>query len=219
MFAEPPKLFARIATAIEELMSVSLIEFRSDQLVMEPARFSVVQFDAILGAGVFAQDSDHRLQLLRGEIVIMTPPNPLHDDVVSLANVWAISLLGGLSPPTEVRCQSSMELASQDSVVLPAVAFVRSQSYSQRRPTPTNTRLVIEISGASLAYDLGEKMRLYAQAGVAEYWVIDVPHRALIVHLDPTNDRYRSVMTFAEHQRVEATNLPGIWLVLSTLFR
>ncbi len=48
-----------------------------------PARFSVAQFDAMIDAGVFSAETDRRIQLLNGEIVIVTPPNPLHDDVVS----------------------------------------------------------------------------------------------------------------------------------------
>ena len=49
-----------------------------------PARFSIAQFDAMIDAGVFSAESDRQIQLLNGEIVMMTPPNPLHDDVVGL---------------------------------------------------------------------------------------------------------------------------------------
>ena len=49
-----------------------------------PARFSVAQFDAMIDAGVFSAETDRQIQLLNGEIVFMTPPNPLHDDVVGL---------------------------------------------------------------------------------------------------------------------------------------
>lgn len=47
-----------------------------------PARFSVAQFDAMIHAGVFSAETDRQIQLLNGEIVIMTPSNPLHDDAV-----------------------------------------------------------------------------------------------------------------------------------------
>jgi len=33
---------------------------------------------------------------------------------------------------------------------------------------------VIEVADASLSYDLDTKLRLYQQAGIANYWVVDV---------------------------------------------
>ena len=58
-----------------------------------PARFSIAQFDAMIDAGVFSAESDRQIQLLNGEIVIMTPPNPLHDDVVGLPVVSLTRIL------------------------------------------------------------------------------------------------------------------------------
>lgn len=48
------------------------------------ARFSIAQCDAMIDAGVFSTETDRQIHLRNGEIVIMTPPNPRHDDVVQL---------------------------------------------------------------------------------------------------------------------------------------
>ncbi len=184
-----------------------------------PARFSVAQFDAMINAGVFSAENDRQIQLLNGEIVIMTPPNPLHDDVVGLLSAWAFGELHKSQGNFEVRVQLSMDLASQNSVVLPDLMFVAPHSYSTHRPTASETRLLIEVSDTTLAYDLGEKMRMYAAENVFEYWVIDIPHRSLIVHLDPAAGRYRSVQTFAEHEVVNSKSLADVSLSVSRLFR
>lgn len=184
-----------------------------------PARFSVVQFDAMIDAGVFSEETDRQIQLLNGEIVIMTPPNPLHDDVVGLLSAWAFGELHRSQENVEVRVQLSMDLAKQNSVVLPDLMFVAPRSYSARRPTASDTRLLIEVSDTTLVYDLGDKMRMYAAENVVEYWVIDIPHRSLIVHLDPATGRYRSVQTFAEHELVNSKSLTDVSLSVSRLFR
>ncbi|MBC7964595.1 MAG: Uma2 family endonuclease [Fuerstia sp.] len=184
-----------------------------------PARFSVAQFDAMIDAGVFSAETDRQLQLLNGEIVIMTPPNPMHDDVVGLLSAWAFDELHKSRENFEVRVQLSMDLASQNSVVLPDLLFVAPRSYSTRRPTASDTRLLIEVSDTTLVYDLGDKMRMYAAENVVEYWVIDIPHRSLIVHLDSAAGRFRSVQTFAEHELVHSKSLADVSLSVSRLFR
>lgn len=184
-----------------------------------PARFSVAQFDAMIDAGVFSAETDRQIQLLNGEIVIMTPPNPLHDDVVGLLSAWAFGELHTSRENFEVRVQLSMDLAKQSSVVLPDLMFVAPRSYSIRRPTASDTRLLIEVSDTTLVYDLGDKMRMYAAENVVEYWVIDIPHRSLIVHLDPAEGRYRSVQTFGEHELVDSKSLADVSLSVSRLFR
>lgn len=184
-----------------------------------PARFSIAQFDAMIEAGIFSDDTDRQIQLVNGEIVIMTPPNPLHDDVVGLLSAWAFGQLRDSRHDLEIRVQLSMDLARQSSVVLPDLMFVAHRSYSARRPTASDTHLMIEVSDTTLAYDLGDKMRMYANENVGEYWVIDIPHRSLIVHRDPAAGRYRSVQTFDEHQPVQSETLSDVTLLISTLFR
>ena len=184
-----------------------------------PARFSIAQFDGMIDAGVFLNETDRQIQLLNGEIMIMTPPSPRHDDVVRLLSAWAFEQNLHSQETHEVCVQLSMNLHEQNSVVLPDLMFVVHQSYSSRRPNASDTRLLVEVSDTTLAYDLGKKMCMYAEANVAEYWVIDIPHRALTVHRDPAAGRYRSVQTFDEHASVSPVFLPEASLSVGQLFR
>lgn|GEM_PF-5039628 len=49
--------------------------------------------------------------------------------------------------------------------------------------------------------------------------MIDIPHRSLIVHLDPVAGRYRRVQTFAEHELVSSQSVTDVSLSVSRLFR
>jgi Uma2 family endonuclease len=55
---------------------------------------------------------------------------------------------------------------------------------------PSTAALVIEVSVSSLRRDLGQKPLLYSRAGVAEYWVVDLDGRRIVVHgVPPGNGR------------------------------
>lgn len=91
-------------------------------------------------------------------------------------------------------------------------------SYPARFSASDFDRL-IEVADSTLHHDLNDKRDLFAEAGVPEYWVVDIPHRLLIAHLDQQQGRYRSIQTFDEHQNVRPQLIPEIQLAVATLFR
>ena len=147
------------------------------------------------------------------------PPNPLHDDVIQLLTRWAFQLQPTVKMNCEVRVQLSMDCTEQASVPSPDLMLVKPQSYARRRPTASDTLLLVEVADSSLPYDLGGKLRLYAEAAVGEYWVIDIPHRSLVVHTDPADGRYRNVRTYGEHEEAHSKMVEGAVLVPGILFR
>ena len=86
-------------------------------------------------------------------------------------------------------------------------------------PQPADLRLVVEFSDTSLRFDLGAKARLYARAGIPDYWVLDVNGPRLIVHRDPVDERYRSVAAYGEDESVAPLAAPGSELNVASVFR
>jgi Uma2 family endonuclease len=78
--------------------------------------------------------------------------------------------------------------------------------------------VMIEIADETLALDLGQKARLYASAGIAEYWVLDVADKALIVHTEPTESRYGNIRTLRAPDRVNALLEPALSVAVADLF-
>jgi len=76
-------------------------------------------------------------------------------------------------------------------------------------PQPQDLDLVVEIPDTSLAFDLTVKAALYARAGIAEYWVLDVPGRRLIVHRDPQSGQYGALTAYNEQEGVAPLGAPG----------
>jgi Uma2 family endonuclease len=78
----------------------------------------------------------------------------------------------------------------------------RSREFQVAIPRPRDLRLVIEISGSTLGFDLTTRAELYARAGIVEYWVVDVAARRLVGHRDPREGLYHSVTAYGEEETV-----------------
>jgi Uma2 family endonuclease len=121
-----------------------------------------------------------RYELIHGEIVTMPPPNEPHTCCISL--VFA-ALQFVFSAGYYVRNQGSL-LVSDGTCVVPDIAVVlgNPREYSTR---PSTALLVVEVSDSSYVFDITVKAELYATAGIAEYWIVDLNARRLVVLRDP----------------------------------
>jgi len=85
-------------------------------------------------------------------------------------------------------------------------------------PQPADLRLVVEISDATLGFDLRVKAPLYARAGIFEYWVVDISARRIIVHRDPQDGAYRSIEAYSEQEAVNPLASPSDAFPVSSAF-
>ncbi|HPH65417.1 MAG TPA: Uma2 family endonuclease [Kofleriaceae bacterium] len=159
-----------------------------------------VEYEQLTELGMFG---DEKIELLRGALVRMSPQGPYHANVVAkLTNVLASMLY----PRFEVRPQLPFS-ADDTSMPEPDIMIVEATG-SLTSPHPSRTLLIIEVSVSSLRLDRGLKAEIYSQAGVPEYWIIDIVHRKIIVHRDPRDDGYASVQTVVDGDALTPLNLP-----------
>ena len=159
-----------------------------------------VEYEQLTELGMFG---DEKIELLRGALVRMSPQGPYHANVVAkLTNVLASMLY----PRFEVRPQLPFS-ADDTSMPEPDIMIVEATG-SLTSPHPSRTLLMIEVSVSSLRLDRGLKAEIYSQAGVPEYWIIDIVHRKIIVHRDPRDDGYASVQTVVDGDALTPLNLP-----------
>ena len=69
--------------------------------------------------------------------------------------------------------------------------------------------MVVEVADTTISFDLATKSRLYARAGIIEYWVLDINKRRMIVHRDPREGRYHSVVAYGAEESVAPLAAPG----------
>jgi Uma2 family endonuclease len=174
------------------------------------AHLTLAQYDRTIEAGVFDRRERLRLEFIRGEIREMNPIGSLHEVVVDRLTEWSVRRLP--KGKAWVRVQNSIGLPDLGSAPEPDIAWVARRDYTGGRPTAEDVFLLIEVADASLAYDTGEKAELYAAAGIADYWVVNVAERSIEVRRDPANGRYRSLQTFSGSDEVRPLCLPEVAL-------
>jgi Uma2 family endonuclease len=159
------------------------------------AHLSLAEYDRMIEAGVFDQRRTRRLEFILGEIREMNPIGSRHEVTVDRLAEWSHESLS--SRQAWVRVQNSITLPSVESAPEPDIVWCARRDYSQSRPTADDVLLVIEVAETSLAFDRGEKADLYAAAGIADYWIVNLVDRAIEVRRTPEQGRYREVRTFA----------------------
>jgi Uma2 family endonuclease len=150
-----------------------------------PRRWRRVEYERLVELGVF--DEDEHLELLYGTVVQMTPQKPPHAWVLSWLPEQLIATLRGRAL---VRVQLPLAL-TEDSEPEPDVAVVQSGDY--RTAHPTRALLIVEVAETSVRKDVGIKARLYAEAGVPEYWVVNLAANVVLVHRRTNGKTYEDV--------------------------
>jgi Uma2 family endonuclease len=150
------------------------------------ARWTLADYHTMVEAGLFA---GRPIELLNGLIVEMPPEGPDHADTSTrlMPQLWSAA-----RGRYQVRAAKPISLPPNDSEPEPDIALVRDRSYRDAHPHPEDIFLVIEFSNSSLEKDTEEKRLVYAQASLAEYWVVNLKDRGIIIYRDPSEGDYQS---------------------------
>jgi Uma2 family endonuclease len=163
-------------------------------------------------AGILSPEEP--VELLEGRLLLVSPQGPPHASIVGSVSD---RLRAAYAPGHAVREEKPIELP--DSLPEPDVAIVTGSQldYASRHPAPSEVVLAVEIAVTSQALDR-DKARIYARAGIAVVWLLDVPARRLEVHSEPQPDgRYRVVRVLGEDDGVTPPGLAGTWRVRDLL--
>lgn len=147
-------------------------------------KWTVEDYHKIIESGVLEGKS---VELLQGEIVTMSPEKPIHSSRIDTVADYLRDLFRGKAKVREAHL-----VTLDNSEPEPDIAIVRPQAdnYALRHPYPQDIYLLIEVSNNSLSKDLEQKSVVYAQNGIFEYWVIDLPHNTLWVFTQPEQNGY-----------------------------
>jgi Uma2 family endonuclease len=139
---------------------------------------------------------DEHVELLQGELVVVTPQGPAH---ASLTTTLRTRLERAFGVGFHVRNHSPV-VGTVDSIPEPDVAVVRGdpRTFVARHPDAGDVPLVAEVAKTSLAIDR-RKAVVYAQAGYATYWLIDVEARQVEVRTEPHDGLYTRTEVVAEN--------------------
>ena len=147
---------------------------------------TVEAYHRMFELGVLTEDD--RVELLDGALIAMSPQGDRHHRVATelAGRFWRGTPEHLMVTTHGPMTASPLSEPEPDVFVVDATAF-------DGGGHPSSGHLLVEVSSTSLRKDLLRKARIYASAGVPEYWVIDVQRDAVHVHRDPAGDGYVSV--------------------------
>lgn len=153
-------------------------------------KWTVDEYHHMIAAGIL---DERCVELLKGEIVEMSPEGEPHAYSSSEAGEYLAQLLG-----TRAMIRQSKPISlPNDSEPEPDIAIVQrlGREYLEHHPYPENIFWLIEYSDSSLEKDLQTKSKIYAEVRIPEYWVVNLKRRQLVVFRDPQDGEYASKAT------------------------
>lgn len=158
---------------------------------------------------------DDRVELLEGVIVAMSPQNPPHAFVIAALTRRLSATVGA---GASVRVQLPLDL-SDLSTPEPDLAVVAGPPEDYAAVHPTSALLVVEVADSTVLQDRLTKGPMYAAAGIAEYWLVNLRARCVEVFRAPISEhrRYAEILTARSGDRLTVASLPGLSIAVAEI--
>ncbi len=173
-------------------------------------RLARTEYERLVDAGSFEGE---RVELLYGEILEMAPTGPDHDATVDRLNELLVLRLAGRA---RVRTQGSFAVGNHSEPV-PDLVVLERRDYDDAHPT--SAHLVIEVARTSLRRDRGPKSALYAEAGIPEYWVVNLVDGIVEVHTEIVSGAYARVTPYRRGESIRLVAFEGVAVAVEDFLR
>jgi Uma2 family endonuclease len=151
---------------------------------------------------------DRIIELLGGRIYQMTikPPHAFAVDESSE------NLKDSLGKQAKVLSQRPLRLSNDmndRNLPQPDVLVLKRKLYTDH-PRVEDVYFLIEVSDSTLRKDRNQKLPLYAKAGIAEVWIINLIERQIEVYTNPVEGKYQRRTDYALEAEIPLTAFPNI---------
>lgn len=172
----------------------------------EPYRFSQRDYVLLSEHGTFEQLA--KTELIEGVIVAVNAQYSRHARAqTALLRVLA-DACDRLGDNLGAWVEGSISIDHQN---MPQPDIFVSRGLPEEGPVTLDlVMLVVEVADTSITFDLEVKSRLYARAGVPEYWVADVNARVIHQMWRAESETYAERRSVAFGERIEAETIEGM---------
>ena len=181
-------------------------------------RWTVTDYFRMAEAGLL---NDRRVELLNGEIIEVPAQATPHR--AAITNGIHALVAAFPKPQHWLVVQGTLRLSRHDAPDPDFHVFdVPIGTPDDKLPSPL---LVIEVSDTTYAKDSGPKLRTYARAGIADYWIVNLPARRVEVYRRPENPtpgrrsgwRYADVAHFKPGETIRPLLRPHVAIAVDAL--
>lgn len=187
------------------MTTVAITEKRS---AIVPKRFTVEEFHKMTEAGILPEESGW--EIIDGYLINKMSIGSKHASVVKKLN-RRLTLM----------CEDQAIISVQDPIYIdqynqpePDIALLRSREdfYEKSHPRPADVLLLIEVSNSTVETDREIKRMLYAEAGIEEFWLVNLKENTVECYSSPKNGSYRLAQIFEAGEAVESKKIANLVL-------
>lgn len=184
------------------------------EIALPTRKFTVEEYHKMAEVGLF--HNGDRLELIKGEIIEMSPVGFKHASCVKKLNYLFSERLGdkviiGVQDPIKLKDNSEPQ---PDLVLLKP----RADFYSTQHPQPEDILLLIEVADSSIDYDRNVKIPLYAENKIQEVWLVNLNQYCLEVYQKPYQNYYQNMQKLSEKDSITLTNFKNTIIQVINLF-
>ena len=158
-----------------------------------PPRITVDEYDRMTEAGVLANPA--RIELINGFLVEKMSKSPGHTYSTLAAHETPRRPAPGRMVVAAGATRSDPRVRRAGAGRLRRAGLAG--GLPGPHPRPADIAMLVEVSHSSLAFDQGEKLLVYAKAGIPIYWVVNLVNGQVEVYSDPGPGGYRSHQVLA----------------------
>jgi Uma2 family endonuclease len=183
-------------------------------VVQQPRfRWSVDDYEKLIRHGILTEN--HKVELIRGEIVPKMSIGDLHASCLKRLAEFFFDRVGKSATSSN---QDPIRLADSEPEPDFALLLRRADFYASGKPQPADIYLVVEVADASLAVDRDVKGPLYAENGIAEYWIVNLVDRCLEVYRQPRPDgTYADARALRSGDTISLAPLPAVSVAVADI--
>ncbi|MGF1673725.1 MAG: Uma2 family endonuclease [Rivularia sp. (in: cyanobacteria)] len=188
-------------------------------MIVTPKRFTIDEYHRLIELG-FLTEGDS-IELIRGELIQMAAKGTFHSVCSSILCRQLDRLLGDKAV---IRGQDPITLLN-NSEPEPDIVIARGkdEDYLAHHPYAEDILLLIEISDSTLDYDQTTKLAVYAEAGITNYWIVNLQVRQLECYSQPYQNAqgkfdYLSKQIFLSNDSVSIPEFENTLLQLNRIF-
>ena len=146
-------------------------------------RLTRARYDRMIDAGILLEDD--KVELLDGLLVVREPQGARHPTAVLLVRAALEKAFGRRYHVREEKPVALDRMSEPE----PDVVVVPGQPRDYLAGHPSRPVLIVEVADSSLRLDRAHKGNLYARAGIAEYWIVNLTDEVLEVYRRPVRRR------------------------------
>ena len=161
--------------------------------------------------------TDEEVELIEGKVIEKPMKGTSHEAAITRAER---ALRNRLGTRVLLRLQSAVRLSDRSEPEPDiAVVYPDPMDYEDHHPTPPEIYLIVEIADTTLKRDTEFKAKVYAKAGINDYWVLDITNRQLYAFREPTASGYQNQQILSDDATISPVAFPNVTINVSEMLR